>query len=56
MSTTTIKQGMFNIDWASDTTREQSPCVGGCGKTTTGMSKGKPWCLPCALQKATGGR
>jgi hypothetical protein len=52
MSTTTIKRGLFDMDWTSDTTRDRQPCTGGCGKTTTGMSKGKPCCLPCALGAA----
>lgn len=52
MSTTTIKRGLFEMNWTSDTKRTPQPCTGGCNKTTTGLNDGKPMCLPCALGKA----
>lgn len=52
MSKTVLSGGLFQMDWSSDTTRERKPCTGGCGQPTTGVSKGKPMCLPCCLQIA----
>lgn len=52
MSSTVIKRGFMNLSWNNDTSRTPQPCSGSCGHGTTGISDGKPYCLPCALTQA----